>query len=236
MNKKYDTIIWGPSLEGIKKAIELKQNGREVLLAGKFGFPGGKATESLACLFAPEYFNDDGILSRFLHLAEGLKYGILYRNTHWILLHPEAVKRVCWQLLDENNIELLFHIIPLEIHQGDSTRMEVFGREGKFTLEAGQLLDFSDDRSLDNLKQETGNRDVFINSFFHDPLPANFPGFTITRSIQTPIGQYVSVAMKNVHPEEIERIFNRELDRLSKESWKKHQARILMVPVYPEVK
>jgi hypothetical protein len=39
-----------------------------------------------------------------------------------------------------------------------------------------------------------------------------------------------------MYSKETERTFNRELDRLSKESWKKHQARILMVPVYPEVK
>jgi hypothetical protein len=236
MNKQYDIIIWGPSLEGIKKAIELKQEGKNVLLAGKFGFPGGKATESLSCLFSAGYFNDDGILSRFLKLVEDLKYGILYRNAQWILIHPEAIKRVCWLLLEENNIELLFHVIPLGLETGNTMRMDVFGREGKFTLEAAQILDMSDDHNLDHLKGETGSRDMIINSFFHDPLPATFPGFRIIRSIQTPIGQYVSISLKNVPSKEIERTFNRELDRLSKESWKKHQARILMVPVYPEVK
>ena len=236
MNKKHEIIIWGPSLEGIKKAIELKQEGKDVLLVGKFGFPGGKATESLSCLFSSGYFNDDGIFSRFLELVEDLKYGILYRNAQWILMHPEAVKRICWQLLDENNIELLFHIIPLKLQIGNPMKMEVFGREGKFTLEANQILDLSDDRSLDHLKGEKGSCDILINSFFHDPLPAKFPGFRIIRSIQTPIGQYVSISLKNVPSKETERTFNRELDRLSKESWKKHQARILMVPVYPEIK
>jgi len=236
MEKIYDTIIWGPSLEGIKKAIELKQEGRKVLLAGKFGFPGGKATESLSCLFSSGYFNDDGILSEFLRLVEGLKYGILYRNAQWILMHPEAIKRVCWQLLEENSVELLFHVIPLGLETGNPMRMDVFGREGKFTLEARQILDMSDDRYLDHLKGERENRDIILNSFFHDPLPASFPGFRIIRSIQTPIGQYVSISLKNIPSKEIERTFNRELDRLSKESWKKHQARILMVPVYPEVK
>ena len=236
MKDTYDTIIWGPSLGGIKTAIELQQEGRKVLLAGKFGFPGGKATESLSCLFSSGYFNDDGILSRFLKLVEGLKYGILYRNDQWILMHPEAVKRVCWQLLEENKTELLFHVIPLGFQTGHPMRMDVFGREGKFTLEARQILDMSDDRNLNNLNGGHEDYDIVINSFFHDPLPAHFPGFSIIRSIQTPIGQYVSVSLKNVPSKEIERTFNRELDRLSIESWKKHQARILMVPVYPEVK
>lgn len=236
MEKIYDTIIWGPSLEGIKKAIELKLEGKDVLLAGKFGFPGGKTTESLSSLFSAGNFDDNGILSRFLKLVEGLKYGILYRNAQWILMHPEAIKRVCWQLLEENNIELLFHVIPLELQTGNLMRMDVFGREGKFSLEARQILDMSDDRNLDHLKGETGRRDILINSFFRDPLPASFPGFRIIRSIQTPIGQYVSISQRNVPPKEIERTFNRELDRLSKESWKKHQARILMVPVYPEIR
>lgn len=236
MKKQYDIIIWGPSLEGIKKAIELKQEGKDVLLAGKFGFPGGKATESLSSLFSAKNFDDNGILSRFLKLVEGLKYGILYRNAQWILMHPEAIKRVCWQLLDENNIELLFHVIPLELETGNPMRMDVFGREGKFILEANQILDLSDDRNLDHLKGETGRHDMIINSFFHDQLPARFPGFRIIRSIQTPIGQYVSISLKNIPSKEIEYTFNRELDRLSKESWKKHQARILMVPVYPEIR
>jgi hypothetical protein len=66
-------------------------------------------------------------------------------------------------------------------------RMEVFGREGKFTLKAGQILDKTDDQLPGQpLKGETGSRDMLINSFFHDPLPATFPGFQVIRSFRHP--------------------------------------------------
>lgn len=236
MTKQYDTIIWGPSLEGIKKAIELKNEGQQVLLCGKFGFPGGKASESLASLFPLDYFNDNGILAHLLEEVKLLRFGVLFQNAQWVLLHPEAVKRICWQMINDHNIEILFHVIPLEIKKEEKTYIDLFGREGKLTITTDTLLDLSDDKYLNNLTGEPKSRDMVINSFFNDPLPADFPGFQIIRRFETPIGQYISLSVKNVASGEIEQTFNRELDRLSKESWKKHQARILMVPVYPEVK
>jgi hypothetical protein len=235
MNTSFDTIIWGPSLNGIIKAIELKNTGKNVLLAGKFGFPGGKASESLASLFSVEFFSQHALLSDFLKQVESIKYGILFRNQQWILIHPEAVKRVCWQMINDHNLEVLFHIIPLHIKKGEKSFMEVFGREGKFTIHAGDILDMSDDQYLDNLAKQNGSKSMVINSFFSDPLPADLPGFKVLRRFETPIGQYISISIKNVAYGEVEQTFNRELDRLSKESWKKYQARILMVPVYPEM-
>lgn len=238
MNKKiYDTLIWGPSLEGIKKAVELKRAGKNVLLAGKFGFPGGKASESLASLFNRSYFEDKGILAEFLEICRQLKFGILFENQQWILLHPEAVKRAGWQMLNQVQTELLFHVMPLGmINQPADYTLEVFGREGKIKLIAKQIIDMSDDQFLDTLKNKgKRNKTLAINAFFSGTLPADFPGFHIKRRFETPIGQYFSVAVKNVPPQDIENTFNRELDRLSKESWKKHGVRILMVPIYPEI-
>lgn len=235
MQTTFDTIIWGPSLEGIDRAIELKNEGKQVLLAGKFGFPGGKATEALSCLFPVNYFEKRELYRSILQRIEKLKYGVLFRNAQYVLFHPEAIKRVCWELLNENEIQRLFHVIPLSVSYEGEPGIELFGREGRFSLTAGNVVDLSDDRYLDNLKREEKRWSVIINSFFSDPLPADFSGFQILRQFETSIGQYVSVIEKNVSSNAVETTFNRELDRLSKESWRKHQARILMVPVYPEL-
>ena len=236
MTKIYDTIIWGASLGGIKQAIELKEKGQKVLLCGRFGFPGGKATESLASLYAADEFTANEFHIDFLTRAEKLKHGVLFRNRQWILMHPEAVKRVCWQLIEQHDLELLFHVTPLSIlHDGELMDFELFGREGKIKLTAGNIIDLSDDQKLRYMDGHAVNQNLLINAFFTGGLPFDLPGFNTTRRFETPIGTYVSHSAKNVAYGDVEKIFNRELDRLSKEPWRKHKARILMVPVYPEI-
>ncbi len=237
MDHFFDTIIWGPSLEGIKKAIELKQNGKKVLLTGKFGFPGGKTTESLASLFTNEKLDEADFHKNLLKKVQQQRFGILFRNQQWLLMHPEAIKRACWETLDENNIELLFHVVPLEVSKdADLYDMRLFGREGEIELTAGHVIDASDEQLLSKMKGKAGNHDLTLNAFFKGSLPYDMPGFNITRRFETAIGTYVSSSVKNVAYPELERVFNRELDRLSKESWKKYNARILMIPVFPEIK
>ncbi len=237
MDHFFDTIIWGPSLEGIRKAIELKQQGQKVLLAGKFGFPGGKTTESLASLFMAEEFEKESFYQSFLEQVQQQQHGVLFRNQQWILMHPEAIKRVCWETLNKNSIELLFHVVPLEIlKDADLYDMRLFGREGEIELTAGHVIDASDEQLLSKMTGKAVNHDLTINAFFKSSLPYDMPGFNITRRFETAIGTYVSSSVKNVAYPELERTFNRELDRLSKESWKKYNARILMIPVFPEIK
>ncbi len=236
MKQIFDTIIWGASLQGIKKAIELKEKGQKVLLCGRFGFPGGKATESLASLFATDALSKDDFHVHFLKRVEMLKHGVLFRNRQWILMHPEAVKRVCWQIIEEHGLELLFHVTPLAIHyDGELFDFEVFGRESKIKLTAGNIIDLSDDQKLKYLDRHTTKHNLLINTFFTGEFPLDLPGFNITRRFETPVGTYVSHAAKNVPYHDVEKIFNRELDRLSKEPWRMHKSRILMVPVYPEL-
>lgn len=233
MNNQFDTIIWGASLEGIKKATELTRAGQQVLLCSKFGFPGGAVTEGLASLFTTGFFENDPFNAELLLKIEKLKYGVLFRNTQYILLHPEAVKRVCWQILEEQQLKMLFHVTPVKCEQD---RIQLFGREGMVRLHAKEILDSSDNALLSLLNGKEQKKTMVINSFFTGSLPADFPGFQIIRRFETPIGQYISVSEKNVSAHYLEQTFNRELDRLSKESWKKHQARICMIPVYPEIR
>ena len=237
MDHFFDTIIWGPSLEGIKKAIELKQDGQKVLLTGKFGFPGGKTTESLASLFMTEQFDETVFYRHLLKKVQQQQYGVLFRNQQWLLMHPEAIKRACWETLNENDVQLLFHVVPLEVRkEADLYDMRLFGREGEIELTAGQVLDTSDDQLISNMSGGAGHYDMVINAFFKGSLPFDMPGFNITRRFETAIGTYISCSVKNVTYAELESTFNRELDRLSKETWRKYASRILMIPVFPEVK
>ncbi len=233
---EFDTIIWGASLQGIKMAAAHRAGGKKVLLAGRFGFPGGKATESLATLYNHNYFNDGGLLQELLSRTESLPFGILFLNQEMILLHPEAIKRVCWELLSQYQVDTLFHVTPMEVIPGETTKLVLFGREGVIRLQAGLLVDMSDDRFLDRMQTGSKAVDLVINSFFTDPLPPGLKGFHPIRMLETPIGQYVSISKKNVPAHLIEQAFNLELDQLSGACWKNHRSRIRMVPVYPEIK
>lgn len=236
MENIFDTIIWGPSVEGIRKAAQLKEQGQNVLLAGKFGFPGGKATESLSSLFEMAYFEQDDFLMRFFQRIKNLRHGVIYQNTHWVLLHPEAVKRVCWEMITEAQLgSILFHVMPMEV-SFESGQLQVFGREGVINLHAGQLFDLSDDRYLHNLSRPDQLKNLIINCFFAGALPAMLPGFQVLKQIETPVGNYLSFSMRQVRYDDLEQVFNRELDRLSQESWKKYQTRISIIPVYPEIR
>lgn len=236
MTSGYDTIIWGASLKGLKKAIELKQQGKNVLVAGKFGFPGGQVTESLAALFEADIFSNKGFCDEILNRVKKINNGLLFQNRQWVLMHPEAVKRVCWELIAEHDIPLLFHVTPLSVQEESGlVDLELFGREGSIKLTAGSFIDLSDNGFLIEQHQLSEKYRVTINAFFTNPLPFELPGFRIIHRFDTPIGIYVSHSIRNVVYTEIETVFNRELDRLSRETWRKYKARILMVPVYPEI-
>jgi hypothetical protein len=236
MSHTYDTVIWGPSLAGISKAIALKKQGLHVLLAGKFGFPGGKACESLSVLFNEEDFQVDEVLQELYENVRSQKFGIIFQNRSTVLLHPEALKRACWQVLNENDVSLLFHVIPTKVlDHGDEKELTLFGREGEISIYSQNIHDFSDGRNLDDLKGIEGKRTLIINSFISDRLPLSIPGFHMKQQIETSIGQYISFSIRHIQATEADQVFNRELDRFSVEAWKKYKARVKMIPVYPEV-
>jgi hypothetical protein len=236
MSHTYDTVIWGPSLAGISKAIALKKQGLHVLLAGKFGFPGGKPCESLSVLFNEEDFQTDEVLQQILENVRSQRFGILYQSRSSILLHPEALKRACWQVLNENDVSLLFHVIPTRVSDhGDEKELALFGREGEISIYSQNIFDFSQGRNLNELNGIDGKRTLIINSFVSDRLPPSIPGFHIKQQIETPIGQYISFSVRHIQAADVDQVFNRELDRFSIEAWKKYKARVRMIPVYPEV-
>ncbi len=236
MTQYFDTVIWGSSLSGIEKAVELARNGHKVLLASKFGFPGGKVTESLASFFEREYTLGNDFLQKILAEAKKVNHGLLFENSSWLIFHPEAIKRVCWNLIsNQSNLTVLFHVVPLKVdfYNGE---LELFGREGKICIHANHLLDLSDDRSLTTLVSAPEKVSLVINCFFTEPLPPDVRGLQITRQILTKIGLHVTSAVRNVSFGEVERTFNNHLDLLSSQSWKHYQNRILILPVCPEIK
>ena len=204
-----------------------------MLLLNKFGFPGGKVAESLACLFQKkESVLNGSILSEI----RKLRFGVLFEDEQWLLLHPEAVKRALWEALDNSQSEYLFHVIPIALEQKEGIQLKLFGRQGHFSVFGKKIHDLSDDHQLNFPSGEKDFKtDLLIHCFITGALPLNLPGFNILRRFQTPIGLFCSFSLKNIPFGKADKAFNAELDRLARYIWKEHGARLMLLPVQPEI-
>ncbi|HMM11695.1 MAG TPA: FAD-dependent oxidoreductase [Bacteroidales bacterium] len=235
MENRYDTIVWGSSPRGIARAIALKNCGKKVLLASRFGFPGGKHTESLAAFFGLIPSHEDSLEQKLVSQAAGMHFGILHHSTTGLLLHPETIKRICWQWINEAGIPVLFHVLPAgTVRNGRELTVKFFGREGYFSLTAESIEDYSDNIPLPGIEPNR-HYNMIIHAFFSNPLPLSVSGFNLVRNINTSIGPFVSLSVRRVAGSELDTTFNRELNRLSIEGWSKYRSRIRMIPVYPEI-
>lgn len=237
MEKIYDTIIWGASLRGLEKALELQKQGDDVLVVNKFGFPGGHLTEALSCLTGDGFFTGNSFRERLISRLSELNFGVVSKQNNELILHPEAVKRASWEEIASNGLQVIFHLTPLQVNQnGEITELTVFGREGTITLRTHQLLDLSDNRLLTGLEGQPSYQDsIRINCFFKGMNREMENYFGFQRVAKTNVGYYVVFQRDGVKWEEVERQFNKTLDELAVESWKKFGIRMLIMPVYPEL-
>lgn len=237
MKKIYDVLIWGASLSGLEKAVELQEQGKEVLVLNKFGFPGGNFTEALSCLTDDVFFSGDPFRERVRSSVSELNFGVVYNQNNELILHPEAVKRAAWEEITANGLQVIFHLTPLHmVRNGEMTELTVFGREGTFALKAREVLDYSDNRWLTGLEGQPWYQDrIRINCFFRDMNREMEDHFGFQRVAETSVGCFAVFEKNGVHWEDVERQFNRTLDELAVNGWKKFGIRMLIMPVYPEL-
>lgn len=233
MVKKYDHIIWGASYQGISKADELSQQSSSVLLLNKYGFPGGKITESLSCLFLKD---EHLYLENLFMVLRKKRFVVLYEDNQTILIHPEAVKRTLWETLRNSEFDYLFHVIPISFTKNDSDEVKLFGRQGHLSVVGSHLHDCSAEIPL---KFGNYNADFKVNMLIHCFISAQLPpGLTdlnIFRHCESPIGHFYSFSVNNVMYSKAFHVFNDKLDKLAFFVWKNFGARIVMVPVQPEL-
>lgn len=237
MKKIYDAIIWGASLSGLEKALELQKQEKDVLVLNRFGFPGGNFTEALSCLADDVFFSDNTFRQRLRSRLSQLNFGVVYNQNDELILHPEAVKRAAWEEITTNGLQVIFHLTPLHVDRNEETsELTVFGREGTFTFNAREVLDYSDNRLLTGLEGQPLYRDrIRINCFFKDMNREMENHFGFQRVEETSVGYFAVFQKDGVPWEDVERQFNRTLDELAVEGWKKFGVRMMIMPVYPEL-
>ncbi|MFN3873199.1 MAG: FAD-dependent oxidoreductase [Ignavibacterium sp.] len=149
LDKKYDYIIYPANFSGCVTAIQKSNEGAEVLLLNNYGFPGGEIAHSLCC---HQFLDDDLMSGTTLNIYNQIieeRHGIFYRYQNQIVINPEAVKYVLQHNLEQNKIDLLFHVIPfrLKVHNSFS-QIHLSAKEGEIVYSAKKIIDCSENFSL----------------------------------------------------------------------------------------
>ncbi|HOL80299.1 MAG TPA: hypothetical protein PLP99_00875 [Ignavibacteriales bacterium] len=132
MQNKYDVIIYKASLEGIKLAKKLTEQGKKVLLINNIGFCGDTITETLNLL---QYKNN--ILSfQFEKLPE-----FLYDDGNKVIVEPETFKFYLHKFLVDNSIEHLFYVTVLQFKDNE---VELIAKEGNLKFYFDVFVDASE--------------------------------------------------------------------------------------------
>lgn len=178
-NNKYDYIIYGGSISSIIAAIYYKQKGNSVLLLNKYGFLGGGITECLNLVQEVNLKIELPIITKTIIEKLGDSNFISISDKNY-LLNPEMLKFVLQDLILENNIDLLFHVVPTALKVNSIILM---GKEGKIELSASNILDFSDNNILSFLsnsnKNLVGIYNIVVKAKSKDDLNVIFPNSNI---------------------------------------------------------
>lgn len=132
MQTKYDYIIYKASLNGIKLAKKLKDQGKNVLIINTIGFCGDTITETLNLYQSKEFI---------LNFPFSNKLSFLYEDNSFVVLDPETLKLELHRFLVSNNIEHLFYV---NIEQINDNQIELLAREGSIKINFDILVDASD--------------------------------------------------------------------------------------------
>ncbi len=149
IEKVYDYIIYPANLSGCIFAIKKAKEGASVLLLNDYGFPGGGLTNSLCCYQAVSKENLDGLTKDIFHNIVSRKNSVFYEENNSYVLNPETIKISLQEMLELNNINLLFHVFPIDIKNNDNTKsIFLTAREGTIEKQSLNIIDTSENFSL----------------------------------------------------------------------------------------
>ncbi len=149
LDKKYDYIIYPANLAGCVTAIQKSNEGAEVLLLNNYGFPGGEIAHSLCC---HQFLDDDLMSGTTLEIYNQIveeRHGLFYRYQNQVVINPEVVKYALQYNLEQNKIDLLFHVIPFRLKEQSSLiQIHLSAKEGELVYSSKKIIDCSENFSL----------------------------------------------------------------------------------------
>ncbi len=153
-----DVVVIGGGAAGIAAAVSAARNGAKTLLVEQRGFAGGTGAFMPIPAFAPY---TDGI-----HVvSKGIAFEILEKtlkesnkdlqqmngdNLDWVTIDTEAYKRVCDELIQSNNVEVLFHTscIRTLCEDGVINAIVIANKNGRSIVKGKVYIDATGDADL----------------------------------------------------------------------------------------
>lgn len=147
--KVYDYIIYSANLLGCVYAINIAKKGASVLLLNNYGFAGGDLTNSLSCYQKISENEISGTTEEIYQNIVSKKNSVFYKNQNELVLNSETIKIALQEILEENKIDLFFHVLPIRItKEGNHRNIYLSAREGTIVKKANNIIDTSESFSL----------------------------------------------------------------------------------------
>lgn len=149
IEKVYDYIIYSANLLGCVYAINIAKKGASVLLLNNYGFAGGDLTNSLSCFQKISENEISGTTKEIYQNIISKKNSMFYKNHNELVLNPETVKIVLQEILIDNKIDLLFHVLPIKVIKEENHKnIYLSAREGTIVKMSNNIIDTSEAFSL----------------------------------------------------------------------------------------
>ncbi len=234
-DKIFDYIIYSASIPGVIYSIVKSMNSKSVLLLNNYGFPGGSITENLNCHQDIDVKKLGRLTQEFYDSIISGNDKPLYQKDNYAIINPEAVKINLQQKLEQNEIDLLFHVTAEKIifDNDGIINVTLLGKEGEIIVKGKKCLDASDDYSVVNLLN--GNRSVnvrFINLFITPPSDNKFLSFDrIKKAIPLRDGRYWISLSIEIEDETFVENESHEVLELFRNELEKSNSRIQILPL-----
>ncbi len=177
----FDMIIYGASFQGIVLAKHYSEQGFNVALFHRYGFPGGMISTSFSVYQEINYklLETDMLSARILKQIMSEEGGCLYQDDSYILVNPEIFKLKLMDAVQQINGSVLFYSVPYKVVQNGTENIVSFiHREGRREYRCSQLIDASESGDILRLIKPLEMSDHRIyNCFIKSRNEPRFHGF-----------------------------------------------------------
>jgi hypothetical protein len=138
-----EVVVAGGGMAGVAAAVAAARAGAHVLLIERYGFLGGMATAALVDTIPPVA---KGIGTEIKNRISDLG-GISTERRFWSSWDPEAIKRVCLDIIEESHVDLLLHtlIVGTIVEERKVSGVILESKSGRTAVLGNVLVDATGD-------------------------------------------------------------------------------------------